>query len=70
MVEPFSEIGMIAQAYAIQPVMDQPSRPSCDPLMLPDHLQGHLMTWKSHREASWRVPCCSLWIFFPYRFLP
>ena len=29
MVEPFSEIGMIAQVTAIQPVMDQPSRPSC-----------------------------------------
>ena len=39
MVESFSEIGMIAQASAIQPVMDQPSRPSCDPSMLPDHLQ-------------------------------
>ena len=39
MVEPFSEIGMIAQVSAIQPVMDQTSRPSCDPSMLPDHLQ-------------------------------
>ena len=39
MVEPFSEIGMIAQVSAIQPVMDQPSRASCDPSMLPDHLQ-------------------------------
>ena len=38
-VEPFSEIGMIAQVSAIQPVMDQPSRTSCDPSMLPDHLQ-------------------------------
>ena len=28
MVEPFSEIGMIAQVTAIQPVMDQPSRPN------------------------------------------
>ena len=39
MVEPFSEIGMVAQVSAIQPVMDRPSRTSCDPLMLPDHLQ-------------------------------
>ena len=39
MVEPFSEIGMIAQVSAIQPVMDQRSRTSCDPSMLPDHLQ-------------------------------
>ena len=29
MVEPFSEIGMVAQVSAIQPVMGQPSRPSC-----------------------------------------
>ena len=47
MVEPFSEIGMIAQVSAIQPVMDQPSRPSCDPLVLPDHLQG-LLDLTSH----------------------
>ena len=33
MVEPFSEIGMIAQVSAIQPVMHQPSRPVCDPSM-------------------------------------
>ena len=33
MVEPFSEIGMIAQVSAIQPVMHQPSSPSCDPLL-------------------------------------
>ena len=39
MVEPFSEIGMIAQVSAFQPVMDQPSRTSCDPSMLPDHLR-------------------------------
>ena len=42
MVEPFSEIGMIAQVSAIQPVMDQPSWTSCDPSMLPDHLQRRL----------------------------
>ena len=42
MVEPFSEIGMIAQVSAIRPVMDQPSRTSCDPSMLPDHLQRQL----------------------------
>ena len=39
MVEPFSEIGMVAQVSAIQPVMDQPSRSLCDPSMLPVHLQ-------------------------------
>ena len=42
MVEPFPEIGMIAQVTAIQPVMDQPSRPSCDPSMLPEHLRDLL----------------------------
>ena len=42
MVEPFSEIGMIAQVTAIQPVMNQPSRSSCDPSMLPEHLKGLL----------------------------
>ena len=42
MVEPFSEIGMIAQVTAIQPVMNQPSRLSCDPSMLPEHLKGLL----------------------------
>ena len=31
MVEPFSEMGMIAQVTAIQPVMNQPSHSSCDP---------------------------------------
>ena len=47
MVEPLSEIGMVAQVSAIQPIMDQPSRPSCDPLMLLDHLQG-LLEQTSH----------------------
>ena len=42
MVEPFSEIGMIAQVLAIQPTMDQLPHPSCDPLTLPEHLQGLL----------------------------
>ena len=41
-MEPFSEIGMIAQVSAIQPVMNQPSRPSCDPSILPEHLRGLL----------------------------
>ena len=42
MLEPFSEIGMIAQVSSIQPVMHQPSRPSWDPSMLPEHLRGLL----------------------------
>ena len=39
MVEPFSEVGMIAQVSAIQPVMDQPSCASCDPLKGLDSVQ-------------------------------
>ena len=46
MVEPFSEIGMITQVSAIQPVMSHPSRPSCDPSILPEHLRG-LLDWTS-----------------------
>ena len=42
MVEPFSEIGMIAQMSAIQPIMSQLSHPLCDPSTLPEHLQGLL----------------------------
>ena len=42
MVEPFSEIGMIAQVTAIQPVMDQPYRSLVDPSMLPEHLRDLL----------------------------
>ena len=42
MAEPFSEIGMISQVTAIQPVMNQLSRSSCDPSMLPEHLKGLL----------------------------
>ena len=47
MVEPFSEIGMIAQVSAIQPVMHQPSRRVCDPSMLPEHLR-RLLDRTSH----------------------
>ena len=42
MVEPFSEIGMIAQVTAIQPVMDQPCISPVDPSMLPEHLRDLL----------------------------
>ena len=42
MVEPFSEIDMIAQVSAIQPTMGQLPHPSCDPSTLPEHLQGLL----------------------------
>ena len=41
----FSEIGMIgmiAQVTAIQPIMNQPSRPPVDPSMLPEHLRDLL----------------------------
>ena len=42
MVEPFSGIGMIAQVSAIQPTMNRRRHPSCDPVILPEHLQGLL----------------------------
>ena len=42
MVEPFSDIGMIAQVSAIQPTMNRLPHPSCDPVTLPEHLQGLL----------------------------
>ena len=38
----FSEIGMIAQVSAIQPTMNRLPHPSCDPVTLPEHLQGLL----------------------------
>ena len=74
MVEPFSEIGMIAQVSAIQPVMDQPSSRlvthRCCQIIFRDCWTRHHMTWTAHRGASWRVPCCSSLICFPYRVLP
>ena len=42
MVEPFSEVGMIAQVSAIQPTMDSRHHTSCDPTTLPEHLQDLL----------------------------
>ena len=39
MVEPFSEVGMIAQVSAIQPTMNKRRHTSCDPATLPEHLQ-------------------------------
>ena len=54
MVEPFSEIGMIAQVSAIQPVMSQPSHSSCDPWILPEHLRGLLDRTSSDLNDSQR----------------
>ena len=39
MVEPFSEVGMIAQVSAIQPTMNKRRHTLCDPATLPEHLQ-------------------------------
>ena len=39
MVEPFSDVGMIAQVSAIQPTMNKRRHSSCDPATLPEHLQ-------------------------------
>ena len=42
MVEPFSEVGMIAQVSAIQPIMNKRRHTSCDPATLLEHLQDLL----------------------------
>ena len=63
MVEPFSEIGMIAQVSAILPVMSQPSHSSCDPSILPEHLRGLLDRTSSDLNDLQRGQLhCSLWI--------
>ena len=53
-METFSEIGMVAQVSAIQSVMDQPSRSSCDPSTLPDHLQELLDQTSQDLDGSQR----------------
>ena len=45
---------MIAQLSAIQPVMSQPSHSSCDPSILPEHLQGLLDRTSSDLSDSQR----------------
>ena len=64
MVEPFSDIGMVAQISAIQPIMDQPSQSSCDPLMLPDHLQGLLDQTSQDLDDSQRGQLASTLLQF------
>ena len=67
MVEPFSEIlffGMVAQVSAIQPVMDRPSRSPCDPLTLPDHLQGLLDQTSQDLDGSQRGQLASTLLQF------
>ena len=61
MVEPFSEIGQVS---AIQPVMDRPSRSSCDLLTLPDHLQGLLDQTSQDLDGSQRGQLASTWLQF------
>ena len=64
MVEPFSEIGMVAQVSAIQPVMDQPSRSSCDPSTLPDHFQKLLDLTSQDLDGSQRGQLASTLLRF------
>ena len=64
MVELFSEIGMVAQVSAIQPVMDLPSRSSCDLLTLPDHLQGLLDQTSQDLDGSQRGQLASTLLQF------
>ena len=64
MVEPFSEIGMVAQVSAIQPVMEQPSRSSCDPSTLLDHLRGLLDQTSQDLDGSQRGQLASTLLQF------
>ena len=54
MVEPFSEIGMIGQVNAIQPVMDLPSGSPAERVSLPEHLQELLERMSEDLEDSQR----------------
>ena len=56
MVEPFSEVGMIAQVSAMQLVMDKPLHASYDTSMLPDHLQD-MLNLTSENLVIGRSPC-------------
>ena len=57
-------IGMVAQVSAIQPVMDQPLRSSCDPSTLPDHLQGLLDQTSQDLDGSQRGQLASTLLQF------
>ena len=64
MVEPFSEVGMIAQVSAIQPVMDKPLHASCDPSMLPDHIQNILDLTSENLDSVQRSQLASTLLQF------
>ena len=74
MVEPFLEVGMIAQVSAIQPTMNKQRHASCDPATLPEHLQellrrtsGDLDSVQKNQLAS---ICWNSWTFSLHRALP
>ena len=57
LVEPFSEVGMIAQVSAIQPTMNKRHHASCDPATLPEHLQDLLSGGQIEpSESPWSAP--------------
>ena len=64
MVEPFSEIGMIVQVSAMQPVMSQLSRHSCDHLILPEHLRGLLDRTSNNLSDSHKGPLANTLLEF------
>ena len=67
MVEPFSEIGMIAQVSAIQPTMNHLPHPACDPSALPDYLRGLLeYTWSDLDDLQKSQLANTLWTVSPY----
>ena len=68
MVELFSEIGMIAQETAIQPVMNQPSHSSFDPSMLPEHIKDLLDRASDDLEDIQRGQLAETLLEFVYLF--
>ena len=65
MVEPFSEVGMVAQISAIQSITEPYCRASCKGDLLPAHIQEILdQTWTVHNSVSWQVCCYSTRIYF------
>ena len=64
MVEPFSEIGMIAQVSAIQPTMNGRRHPPCDPGILPEHLQELLKRTSDDLDGEQRSQLASTLLEF------
>ena len=68
MVEPFSEVGMVAQISAIQAVTEPMGRPACGGEPLPIHLR-HLLDHTSrdldNTQQRQQASCFAIQICFP-----